>query len=226
MRFLFPGFLFALLTIAIPIIIHLFNFRKFKKVYFSNVRFLKNIQIQTSSNRQLKDRMILLTRILGLSFLVFAFAQPYLPAAKELNASQKQAVSIYIDNSYSMEMLNKEGTLLDEAKRRAKEISSAYSLNDKFQLLSNDFEGKFQRFLSFDEFQSAVDELTISAASRNLDQIIDRQKEMFLKVPNAKKNIYLLSDFQNNILSKNIMVSDSSFTMRFVQLSANPLPNI
>lgn len=225
MRFLFPGFLFALFTIAIPIIIHLFNFRKFKKVYFSNVRFLKNIQIQTSSRRQLKDRMILLTRIAGISFLVFAFAQPYMPVADQQHASQ-QAVSIYIDNSYSMEALNKEGTLLDEAKRRAKEISSAYSLNDKFQLLSNDFEGKYQRFLSFDEFQSAVDELTISSASRKMDQIIGRQKEVFLKAPNAKKNIYLLSDFQKNILPTNTIESDSSLTTRLVRLNANPLPNI
>jgi len=226
MRFLSPGFLFALLTIAIPIIIHLFNFRKFKKVYFSNVRFLKNIQIQTSSHRQLKDRMILLTRILGLSFLVFAFAQPYLPSTEQQNTSQQQAVSIYVDNSYSMEALNKEGTLLDEAKQRAKEISSAYSLNDKFQLLSNDFEGKYQRFLSYDEFQSAVDELTISSASRKLDQIIGRQKELFLKVPNAKKNIYLLSDFQKNILPAHTIESDSSLTKRLVRLNANPLPNI
>lgn len=226
MRFLSPGFLFALLTIVIPIIIHLFNFRKFKKVYFSNVRFLKNIQIQTSSRRQLKDRMILLTRIAGISFLVLAFAQPYLPAAEQQNASRQQAVSIYIDNSYSMEALNKEGTLLDEAKRRAKEISLAYSLNDKFQLLSNDFEGKYQRFLSFDEFQSAVDELTVSYASRKLNQIISRQKEVFLKVPNAKKNIYILSDFQKNILPSDIIEADSSLTIRLVRVKSNPLPNI
>ena len=226
MRFLSPGFLFALFTIAIPIIIHLFNFRKFKKVYFSNVRFLKNIHIQTSSRRQLKDRMILLTRIAGIAFMVFAFSQPYLPATKQQNASQQQAVSIYIDNSYSMETLNEEGTLLDEAKRRAKEISSAYSVNDKFQLLSNDFEGKYQRFLSFDEFQLAVEELSTSSASRDLDQLIKRQEEVFLKAPNAKKNIYILSDFQKNILPAKSIKLDSSSTNRMVRLNANPLPNI
>src|SRR3989339_322968 len=143
MRFLSPGFLFALLTIAIPVIIHLFNFRKFKKVYFSNVRFLKNVQIQTSSRQHLKDRLILATRILAISFLVLAFARPYIPVADQQNAFQQEVLSIYIDNSYSMEAVNKEGTLLDEAKRRAREIASAYSLNDKFQLLTNDFGGKY-----------------------------------------------------------------------------------
>lgn len=226
MRFLSPGFLFALLTIAIPVIIHLFNFRKFRKVYFSNVRFLKNVQIQTSSRQHLKDRLILATRILGISFLVFAFARPYIPVADQQNAFQQEVLSIYIDNSYSMEAVNKEGTLLDEAKRRAREIASAYSLNDKFQLLTNDFGGKYQRLLSFEEFQTAVDEVSISSANRKLDQIISRQKDVFLKEPNSRKTIYLISDFQKNMLSAAPVPADSTVKTRLIRLNSNPQPNI
>ncbi|MES3017875.1 MAG: BatA domain-containing protein [Bacteroidota bacterium] len=226
MRFLSPGFLFALLAIAIPIIIHLFNFRKFKKVYFSNVRFLKFVQIQTSSRQHLKDRLILAARILALVFLVFAFARPYIPNPDQKDASQQQVVSIFIDNSYSMEAVNKEGTLLDEAKRRAKEIASAYSINDKFQVLTNDFEGKFQRLLSYDEFQTAVDEIKISAANRDLSQIIRRQEDVFTKEPNATKTVYVLSDFQENILPKSPVESDSTITLRMVRLKSNSQPNI
>jgi len=226
MRFLSPGFLFALLTIAIPVIIHLFNFRKFKKVYFSNVRFLKDVQIQTSSRQYLKDRLILATRILGLSFLVFAFARPYIPTEDQKNGFQQEILSIFIDNSYSMEAVNKEGTLLDEAKRKAKEISSAYSISDKFQLLTNEFSGKNQRLLSFEEFQTAVDEVTISSANRTIDQIISRQREVFLKEPNSLKTIYLISDFQKNILSKDPIPADSSIKTRLVKLNSNSLPNV
>ncbi len=226
MRFLSPGFLFALLTIAIPVIIHLFNFRKFRKVYFSNVRFLKNVQIQTSSRQHLKDRLILAARILALTFLVFAFARPYIPGPQHENASQQQVLSIFIDNSYSMEAVNKEGTLLDEAKRRAKEIASAYSLNDKFQLLTNDFEGKYQRLLNYDEFHNAVDELKISTATRNLDQIIRRQQDVFLKEPNSRKTIYIISDFQENILPAAPLVPDTTLTIRLVRLKSTPQANI
>jgi hypothetical protein len=226
MRFLSPGFLFALLTIAIPVIIHLFNFRKFKKVYFSNVRFLKNVQIQTSSGQHLKDRLILAMRILGLSFLVFAFARPYIPAEDQKNAFQQDILSIYIDNSYSMEAVNKEGTLLDEAKRKAIEIAAAYSISDKFQLLTNDFYGKNQRLLSFEEFQTAVDEVNISSANRTIDQIIIRQKEVFLKEPNSRKTIYLISDFQKNLLSADPVYADSTIKMRLVKLNSNSLPNV
>ena len=226
MRFLSPGFLFALLAIAIPIIIHLFNFRKFKKVYFSNVRFLKFVQIQTSSRQHLKDRLILAARILALTFLVFAFARPYIPNPDQKNAYQEQVVSIFIDNSYSMEAVNKEGTLLDEAKRRAREIASAYSLNDKFQILTHDFEGRFQRLLNYDEFQTAVDEVKISSANRDLSQIIRRQEDVFTKEPNARKTIYVISDFQENILPQAPVQADTSIALRLVRLKSNSQPNI
>ena len=226
MRFLDPGFLFALLAIAIPIIIHLFNFRKFKKVYFSNVRFLKFVQIQTSSRQHLKDRLILASRILALAFLVFAFARPYMPNPEQKNVYQQQVISIFVDNSYSMEAVNTEGTLLDESKRRAKEIASAYSLNDKFQLLTNDFEGKFQRLLNYDEFLTAVDEVKISASNRDLSQIVRRQKDVFIKEPNSRKTVYIISDFQENILPQASVQADTSITVRLVRLKANSQPNV
>ena len=125
MHFLYPAFLFALTALAIPILIHLFNFRRYQKVYFSNVQFLKEIQEQQSSRRNLKERLILAARLLALTFLVLAFAKPYIPGQNAATAGKQQAVSVFVDNSYSMSTLNREGSLLDEAKRRASEIASA-----------------------------------------------------------------------------------------------------
>ena len=227
MTFLFPGFLFALISIAIPIIIHLFNFRKFKKVYFSNVSFLKEIQQQTSSSRNLKNLLLLITRILALVFLVLAFARPFIPDnSKEGSAFQRRAISVYIDNSYSMETLNKEGTLLDEAKRRAKEIASAYHINDKFQLLTNDFEGKHQRLMSYEDFVEAVGDVKISSLSRSLQQVLNRQQDVFSTEPNTNKTVFFLSDFQKNMAESSPLKIDSAVTVRFVRLEANALPNI
>jgi len=58
MQFLFPGFLAALITLAIPIIIHLFYFRRFKKVYFTNVRFLKEVREESSARRKLRNLLV------------------------------------------------------------------------------------------------------------------------------------------------------------------------
>ena len=225
MRFLFPGFLFALFAVAIPVIIHLFNFRRFKKVYFSNVRFLREIEQQTSSARRLRNLLLLSVRILALAFLVFAFARPYIPSSKEGGAGL-QVVSIYIDNSYSMETLNREGSLLDDARRRAKEVVSAYGLNDKFQLLTNDFEGRHQRLMNREDFLRAVDEVRVSAAFKNLQQIVQRQQDAFSGEPKARKTIYLISDFQKNLLPAGIVDIAAGTNLRLIQLRSNPLPNI
>jgi hypothetical protein len=125
-----------------------------------------------------------------------------------------------------MEAQNKEGMLLDEAKRRAKEIASAYSLNDKFQILTNDFEGKDQRLLSLEDFQNAVDAVEISPAQKNINQIISRQKDVFQKEPNSRKTIYLISDFQKNTLAEQAISADSAFAIRLVRIKSNPQPNI
>ncbi|MGN6640015.1 MAG: BatA domain-containing protein, partial [Mucilaginibacter sp.] len=226
MQFLYPAFLFALITLVIPVIIHLFNFRRYQKTYFSNVQFLKEIQEQQASRRNLKERLILASRLLALLFLVLAFARPYIPGANIENADKQQAVSIFVDNSYSMQTLNKEGSLLDEARRRAKEIASAYNINDRFQLLTQDFEGKHQRLLSRDEFNDAVDAIKISSQSRGLQQIADRQRELLDEQHGSLRSAYIISDFQKNMADNKVVKTDSSLRYSLIQLKASELPNV
>ena len=227
MRFLFPEFLFALLAVLIPVLIHLFNFRKFRKVYFSNVSFLKEIQIESSSARKLKNRLLLVCRVLAIVFLVLAFAQPYLAGEGGSGVVQSQTVvSVYIDNSYSMELHNPEGSLLEEAKRRAREIASAHSINDRFQLITNDLEGRHQRLVDYETFLSAIDEVKISALSRRVDEITRRQEELLQKSPGATKNVYLISDFQKNMLSTPPQKRDSSINYHLVKIRAAAESNV
>jgi len=223
MHFLYPAFLFALLTLAIPIVVHLFNFRRYKKVYFSNVQFLKEVQEQQASRSNLKERLILAARMLALFFLVLAFARPFIPGKNNVDAGRQQ-VSIFIDNSYSMQTLNREGSLLDEAKQKAKQIASAYSINDRFQLLTQDFEGKHQRLLNRDEFNDAVDAVKISPQSRNLSQVAARQQSL-LNMQGGDKQIYILSDFQKNITSGN-NTQTGVIPVNLIQLKASELPNV
>lgn len=224
MNFLYPGFLFALISVAIPVIIHLFNFRKFKKVYFSNVAFLKEVKEQTSSREKLKNLFILISRILAIVFLVFAFARPFIPHTGKIDQTKNNIISVYLDNSYSMDAVNKDGSLLDEAKRKAKEIVKSYQLNDRFQLLTNDFEGKHQRLLNADEFLQAVEEVKISAASRPLQQVLNRQQSIFNGVSNRFS--YIISDFQNGFAGKETIQTDPNTNISLLKLNANDLLNV
>jgi L-asparagine transporter-like permease len=79
MQFAFPTFLFALFALAIPILIHLFQLRRYKNIVFSDIRFLKQIIEQNQKQRNVKEWIILVTRCLALACLVFAFAKPFIP---------------------------------------------------------------------------------------------------------------------------------------------------
>jgi len=190
------------------------------------VQFLKEIQEQQSSRKNLKERLILASRLLAVTFLVLAFAKPYIPGQNSANAGKQQAVSIFVDNSYSMQTPNSEGSLLDGAKRRAKEIASAYSINDSFQLLTQDFEGKHQRFVNRDEFNDAVDAIKISPQSRLLQQIISRQQSLLNMHKEGARSLYVISDFQKNMAGSQSVKADTGQHISLVQLKASTLPNV
>jgi len=185
---------------------------------------LKEIKEQNSAQEKLKNLLILASRIMAILFLVLAFSRPYIPSKTRYDQSKGNIVSIYIDNSYSMEAVNKEGNLVDEAKRKAKEIVKAFQLNDRFQLLTNDFEGKHQRLLNADELIQAVDEVKISAANRSLQQVINRQQAVFTGTSNRFS--YIISDFQKGFAGEVPILSDKNTHLSLIKLKANHLPNV
>ncbi|MBE9582922.1 BatA and WFA domain-containing protein [Mucilaginibacter sp. JRF] len=226
MHFIYPAFLFALASLAIPVIVHLYNFRRYQKVQFSNVQFLKQLQEQQASRRNIKERLILASRLLALLFLVLAFARPYISRQDGAVAGQQRNVSIFVDNSYSMQTLNSEGNLLDQAKQKAKEIAAQYGMNDRFQLLTHNFEGKHQRLLSRDEFFDAVDEVKVSGQNRDLSQIVARQQQLLKSNAPGGGDVYIVSDFQRNSSINKIIGADKSININLIPLKANNLPNV
>ena len=196
MSFLYPSFLFALGALSIPIIVHLFNFRRYKKVYFTNVRFLKEVQQESKSKSTLKRLLILASRLLALTCLVLAFAQPYIPSNHNIKKGVRTII-IYIDNSFSMQAANKNGSLLDDAKRKARELVQAASSSDKIQLISNDFYATSHTVLSKEQALDAIDKLSVSPSVKSLQEIYNRAKS------NTDKDfkdaeVFLISDFQKN----------------------------
>ncbi len=225
MNFLFPTFLIGLAAIAIPIIIHLFNFRRYKKVYFTNVRFLKELKQESDSKSRLKEYLILAMRILAITFLVLAFAQPFIPGKAKVQQGQK-AISVYVDNSFSMESTNKQGTLLENAKSAATEIVNSFNAGDKFQLLTNDFEGRHQRFLSKEEFIEQLDEVKISSATKDINDVLKRQQDFLQNSGSANKRIFLLSDFQKNQALIRKSEVDTGIVVSLIPLVSSEVNNV
>ena len=164
MNFKHPEVLYFLFLLVIPILVHLFQLRRFKKEYFTNVQFLKELSIQTRKSSTIKKWLLLLTRLFLLTFLIFAFAQPFF-AAKE---SKKNTNEMYIilDNSYSMQAKGKKGELL---KRAVQDLLEHTPEAQNFSLITNS-----DSYWNTDikAIQKDLQDLKYSASPFRLDNLI------------------------------------------------------
>lgn len=131
MQFKHPEILYFLFLLVIPILVHLFQLRKFKTEYFTNVKFLKELAIQTRKSSKLKKYLLLATRLLLLAFLIFAFAQPFFKAKDSKNATNE--LYLVLDNSFSMQAKGKKGELL---KRAVQDLLENTPENANFSLIT------------------------------------------------------------------------------------------
>ncbi len=139
MNFLYPSFLIGLSAVALPIAIHLFNFRRTRRVYFSNIELLRAVQTETKSFRRLKHWLVLACRCLFVICLVLAFAQPFIPSKNRMGLSRQGVTSLYVDNSYSMQNERSEKRYLDIAISKLDELLTLFRNATSLQLLTNDF---------------------------------------------------------------------------------------
>ena len=196
MRYQNPQLLYFLFAIAIPILIHLFNFRKHKTIYFSSIRFLKEIKEDKRKRTNLKNLLILLSRILAISFLVFAFAKPYIPTKNSLKVNN---IFLYVDNSLSMDVDYGDGNLLNKAKNKAIQITNAYTRENNFFLITNDFLTKDNSSYSADAIKTQIEKIKYSSRQRSISDIISR-----MNIINSESNhLYFISDMQENTLKIN-----------------------
>ncbi len=223
MTWLYPSFLWALFFLTIPVVIHLFNFRRYKKIEFTNVRFLKHISTETKSGNQLKRFLILCSRLLALTFLVFAFAQPIFLEKKQNNAVNY--ISIVLDNSYSMNSSGKEGNNLEAAKNRARAIVSKSSNQDKFQIITSQLDPSLLHFFGKEETLENIDKIKAEPETYPLSTLLETQNRLLLKT-NGNKQSFVISDFQKNLNSISKRIVDSSIQMSFLKVDGSKIDNI
>lgn len=219
--FLYPSFLWALTLISIPILIHLFNFRKFKSVYFSNVEILKTLEQRSKKTKSLRNWIILVLRIVAIAALVIAFAYPIETAEKKQG---EKLVCLYIDNSFSMDADGLEGNKFDLAKSFADKIIQEFDDNTKFQILTNNFKGEHQFLYSKDKTADLISEITVSNASQEFQTILNRQLNFLKKQESKNSNIFWISDFQS--LTDSSLFNPDSIDINFCMIASGENKNI
>lgn len=193
MQWVYPQFLFALAVLLIPLLIHLFHFRRYRTVFFSSLTFLKSVEQNRQSVRKLKYWIIFACRALAFTFLVFAFAQPYFPSTS--SGSKNEIVCFYIDNSFSMQRLGENGELLSEACDIVRSTAKDAPANSTFLLLTNELEGTQLKTLTRAQLIEAIDQVKPTPLVRKASDILNFWNNFKLQAGKSGQLIYI-SDFQ------------------------------
>ena len=216
MQFKHPELLWALFLLLIPIFIHLFQLRRFKKTPFTNVKFLQKVISESRRSNSLKKWLLLVTRMVLLAALVIAFAQPFF--ANESALKEKETV-IYLDDSFSMQAKTDNTTLLTNAVQNLlKVIPQGYT----FSLFTNT---KTFKDVSKKDIQNDLLMLDYTDEQLRLNDIQLKAKTLFSDNQGTLKNTIILSDFQQR-MSDNALDSIKNTQNHLVQLSADKVKNV
>ncbi|RMA64511.1 BatA domain-containing protein [Ulvibacter antarcticus] len=196
MQFKHPELLYALFLLLIPIIIHLFQLRRFQKVDFTNVAFLKKVTIQTRKSSQLKKWLTLFLRLAAMTCLILAFAQPFTASKTAMN-TQKETV-LYLDNSFSMQAKGTQGPLLQKA---IQDVYNNISGNEKISWFTNN---KSFKKSSVQDFKNEVLKVDYDQKQLSPSEVLLMSNRMFSKDVGIEKRLIYISDFQQKEAFPNI----------------------
>ena len=216
MKFENPSILYFLILLIIPIIVHLFNLRKHKKVFFSNVLFLKNIKNKSKKKRKIRNWLILLSRLMLVTTIVLAFTKPSINNKK---IPITDSISIYIDNSLSMDIINPETSknLIEEAKEIALSIINSLDESQKINIITNSFSYNNQKFYNKEKVIEIVKSIEPSPFNSSICSIIEKQKNISKEKKILHK--FILSDYDFNFISNSNCNLDTIDQLNIIKVS-------
>ncbi|WP_438961393.1 BatA domain-containing protein [Nonlabens sp.] len=184
-----PLLLYGLLFLIVPIIVHLFQLRRFTKVSFTNVAFLKPLITQTRKSRQLKKWLTLIARMAAIACIVLAFTQPFVPGSDI--AIREKETAIYLDNSYSMQSTGSQGELY---KMAITDLLERLPNEQNINLFTNDntYKNVTKKEIANDLLNSGY-----SAQSLSYEQV-QLKANSLLTHKNKRKELIIISDFQKS----------------------------
>jgi uncharacterized membrane protein len=200
MTFLNPAVLIGLAAASIPILIHLLNLRKLKKIEFSTLIFLKELQKNKIRRVRLKQWLLLALRVLIILMLVTAFARPTLEGVSigGTTSAAKTTAIFVLDDTFSMSVIDQKGSYFNQVKETIKRLLNQLEEGDDvgIVLVSGDTEYELPLTSNINSLEECLNELKISSASGTVNSALIKATGLISQSQNFNKEIYLLTDFQ------------------------------
>lgn len=215
MQFAHPNILYALILLGIPILIHLFQLRRFTPEAFTNVAMLKRIEKQSRKSHSILQWLLLLTRLLLYACIIFAFAQPYFP--KNVDVVKNEEVILYLDNYLSLDAPMGKSNLLHQVKT---DIQALDNLPSQISWFTN-------TDVYYDhtpnQFKETVQKLSLTPISRTPNEIQLQVEQLANRYPEKNFKLIWISDFHR--LTENDFDGFSNIPIKAYSIQPDNLQN-
>lgn len=230
-----PGFLTPLflaagaIGAALPLIIHLLNRERARRLIFSTVRFIQMSHQTNVQRHKLKQMLLLLMRILIVLLLGFAFARPYFaadPVATTQQTGGKRNVIIVLDTSYSMQYADTFAT----AKKEALKILEGLDTTDTACLIISSDKARVVAPIGseFSHIRTAINGAKVTNETTDYLDALQTADEILQPLLIGRKQIYLVADMQKrgweNVVETDKLSPD--VTIAFVDVHAENSRNM
>jgi len=200
-NFLNPSILIAAVAAAIPLIIHFLNKRRVKRVQFSTVHFLKQMEKKQIRSLRLRQLLLLLLRTLIILALVASFARPTLQSGNSTVLGERSRIEavILLDNSLSINEVRMTGSLLDDLRRSFVALADNFRSGDRITVIQatqplkvlSDREGFYP-----DLWKTILPKIQSNYLRTDLKSALYAALERFRQSTLVGKELYIISDFQ------------------------------
>lgn len=214
MVFLNPAILLGLLAASVPVLIHLLNLRKLEKIEFSTLAFLKELQKTKIRRIKLKQWILLALRVLIILFLVMAFARPALESVSPggVSSAAKTSAVFIIDNSFSMSVIDENGSLINQAKQIAKNLLNEFQEGDEISIIPLTIVGESENKPTTNIIlaERLVDEIKLSQVYTPFEKKLQLANNVLRESSNYNKEVFVISDLQSNLIIDDNETGDDS----------------
>lgn len=205
MQFLNPFVLFGLIASSIPIIIHLINLRKQKKVEFSSLKFLKELQNTKIRNIKLRQILLLILRTLLITFIVLAFARPTIENSIPGFVSYANTNSgLVIDNSFSMDLSDLSGNRFRQTRNVFSNFNENMEEGDKLFITGTNDKilRNFELSSNKNELNSIFQNIKIETGSSKINDVFAKSNLIFQQNKELNSDLFVISDWQKNFINQ------------------------
>ena len=211
MTFLNPLLLLGLVAAAIPLIIHLFNFRRPRRVDFSSLAFVKELQKSTMQRVRIKQWLLLVLRTLAIACLVLAFARPTLTGglAGTFGGRASSSLAVVLDNSLSMTLRDAQGEYMEQARSFAAAVVDQTAQGDELFVLTTagDASATPPAYQNRSPALDAVASAEVQIGASTTTRAVGRAGALLAESAHLNREVYVISDLQASTFADSAAVA-------------------